>query len=128
MGCIKTVLTPGARHDAVVGAIIFAMLIAKFKQLLFSAIPINAMVFSLGEITSITNTMFIEMDRGFLALLGVLILNCGIWALVGYHAFFAISDRCGQSIECIWIWVVFCKGCQIDCLRIFYLVHFLSHL
>ena len=93
MRCIKTVLTPGPWQDAVVRTITLAVLVADITQLLFPINPIDTMAFALSEITSVTNAMLIKMDRCLLRILGVFVFNCGIGALVGYHALLAVNDR-----------------------------------
>ena len=72
MRCIKTVLTPGAWGNAIVGTVILSMLITELAQLLFAILPIDRVTFAFRKVTGIANTMLIEIDRGLFCVFGVL--------------------------------------------------------
>ncbi len=95
------------------------MFIAKISQLLFAIWPINAIAFALGEVAGIANFTVVKVDCGFLSGYGVLEFDRRIWALIRYHALFAIDNCCRQAIVSVRPRVACCVECQIDGLRIF---------
>ena len=120
MRSVKTVLTTGARQQAVV-ARCTAKFVAQHGELVFAVFPVNrgaflanasraCTVLLFGEAAGITDTLGVKRNRGFFAGLGVLVFDRRVGPLVGNHALFAELHMTRQPIHHAGIVVAGFKG------------------
>ena len=79
---VEAVLAAGARHDAVVAAVVLAMLVAQFAQLAVAILPVDRALLFLGQAAGVADAVVIEMDRRLRAVARVLEFHGRVGALV----------------------------------------------
>ena len=79
---VKAVLTTRSWHDAIVGAVMLAMFVAQLPQHLLALSPVDSIVLAFRKPAGVANPIFAKVDRRLLRILGVLVFNSGIRALI----------------------------------------------
>jgi hypothetical protein len=95
---VEAVLAPGAGNQAVIAAVVLAMLVAQRPEFFFAGLPIDFLVFAFGGVAGIADHVLIELDCGLPGRCGVLIFDRRIRALIGNDALGAELHLTGQSI------------------------------
>ena len=99
VGGVKTVLAAGAGHQAVVAAIIFAVLVAQFPQLFLAQRPVDLAVrLVMAGVAGIADAVVLDDHRLLDGLNGMLKLVAGVGLLVAHHALFAELHVLGQAV------------------------------
>lgn len=99
VGSVKAVLTAGAGHQAVVAAIVFAVLVAQFPQFLLAQRPVDLAVgLVMAGVAGIADAVVLDDHRFLDGLDGMLKLVAGVGLLVAHHALFAKLHVLGQAV------------------------------
>ena len=99
VGGVETVLAAGPRHQAVVGAVVLAVLVAEFPQFLFPQGPVDVTVgLVVAGVAGIADTVLLNDHRLFDGVDGVLKLIAGVGLLVAHDAFLAELHMLGQAV------------------------------
>jgi len=96
---VEAVLAARTGHQTVIVAVPRAISVTQHLQFPAPLFPIDIAILLLRHPTCVANTVGIKIDRLFLAVLGMLVLNRGVRALVGDHASRAERDMLGQSVK-----------------------------
>ena len=99
MGGVKAVLAAGTGHQAVVAAIVFAVLVAQFPQFLLAQRPVDLAVgLVMAGMAGIADAVLLNHHRFLDGLDGMLKLIAGVGLLVAHHALFAKLHMFGQAV------------------------------
>ncbi len=99
MGGVEAVLAAGAGHQAVIAAVVLAVLVAEFAQLLFAQRPVDVTVgLVMAGVASIADAVVLNDHRLFDGFDGVLKLIAGVGLLVAHDALVAELHVLGQTV------------------------------
>ena len=99
MGGVKAVLAAGTGHQAVVAAVVFAVLVAQFTQFLLTQSPVDLAVgLVMAGMAGIADAVVLDDHRFLDGLDGMLKLIAGVGLLVAHHALFAKLHVLGQAV------------------------------
>ena len=102
VGGVKAVLAAGAGDQAVIAAVIFAVLVAQVAQFPLPLGPVNGFVgFVVAGMAGIADAVLLDNHGLFDAVPGVLKLIAGVGLLVAHDAFLAELHVFGQAVVCL---------------------------